>query len=156
VAQTWCCRGSGLVGRGGWDGTAEDGPATLLLAAIAAAIGATLCLMLDVSDVAMPAVWHAGRGAAALQRGSDFRIGLLQRQLGHAPDRHDSLLVHAILVELIHDRLAREHEIERDDPSRVATLLGPELAAFVLTPPSAKQFADVTYMSGILTRIEAL
>jgi hypothetical protein len=65
--------------------------------------------------------------------------------------------VHATLVELIDDRLSAEHGIHRDhDPSRAASLLGPELAAFVVTPPSPKRFADVTYMSRIVTRIEAL
>jgi hypothetical protein len=53
----------------------EMQPRPILLAAIAAALAATLCLMLDVSDVATPAVWHVGRGRPPSSEDPTFASG---------------------------------------------------------------------------------
>ncbi|MCU1358829.1 MAG: hypothetical protein JWN99_118 [Ilumatobacteraceae bacterium] len=135
----------------------EMDPRPILIAGIAAAIGAALVLMLDVSDVARPVAWHVGHDPMGLQRGSDLRIGLLQRQMVHASHRHDNSMVHTALVGLVDDRLLTGHGIDRaTHPDRAAAILGPELDRFVTTPASASRLSDARFMSMILTRIESL
>lgn len=132
-------------------------PRPVVLAGIVAVVAASICLLLDVSDMSMPLSWRVERDLSGIQRGADTRIGLLQRQMVYAPVRQDAGLVHGLLVDLVDDRLSTEHAIDRrTDPARAAAVLGPDLAAFISSGPSAASLGDARFMSMILSRIESL
>ena len=132
-------------------------PSAGVLAALAIAASTLLWLVLDLADIAEPVVWSAMRDAGGSQRGADQRVRFLHRRLVEGPALDRIGLLHRTLTTLIDDRLLTEHGTDRrSSPDSAATLLGPELTAFVDDMPSAQRMADPVYLSLILARIEAL
>jgi hypothetical protein len=135
----------------------DMGPRPALLAGIAVALAAGLWLMVDISDRAAPATWAATYDTGGTRRGADSRLRVLHRQIQHAPTHDEGRVLHRLLVDLIDDRLLAEHGIDRVvEPARAAAELGADLASFVTLVPSARQLSDPSFLSSILTRIEAL
>jgi hypothetical protein len=132
-------------------------PDVALTAALAAVVVAVLCLLLDLSDHAVQPPRRPTGDVGTLHRGGDARLGMLQRQLQHAPINKDGSMLHRILVELVDDRLQAGSAIDRHErPAAASAAMGPDLTAFVESPPSPQQLGDAAFMSMILTRIEAL
>lgn len=132
-------------------------PSPVLLAGIAAVLLTALCLLLDVSDLAGAASWEGAYQPERLRKGDDVRVRVLQGQLLHGRGLDDRHALHALLVDLIDDRLLAERGIDRAaEPQRAATLLGPTLANFVSTPPSPRRLGDPAFLASIIDQIESL
>jgi hypothetical protein len=135
----------------------DMGPRPALIAGLAAAVASAMWLIADLADVAEPVEWNAEFDYGRLPRGADLRIRALQGQLAYGPSMDDGRALHRLLVELIDDRLAASHGIDRTtDPERAQAALGPALATFVVGPPSSRQLRDPSSLSSIISMIEAL
>ncbi|MBI5090491.1 MAG: hypothetical protein HZB15_16985 [Actinobacteria bacterium] len=132
-------------------------PSPVLLAGIAAVILGGLCLLLDVSDLAGAASWEGFYRPEPLRKGDDVRVRVLQGQLLHGRSLDDGHALHALLVDLIDDRLLAERGVDRAaDPQRAAALLGPTLVQFVSAPPSPRRLRDAAFLASIVDHIESL
>jgi hypothetical protein len=161
VRRTWTRRGAALFVA--WavvyaiSAAANTDPQPLLLATSLAVLVAVVLLALDLSDRTHVASWDTWSGADRRSRGSDTRVSVLERALVDVATSSDVARVHPLLVELVDERLATRHGVDRAaEPDRAAELLGAELASFVAEPPAPIRFGDTVLLDRILTRIEAL
>jgi hypothetical protein len=135
----------------------DMGPRPVLIAGLAAAVASSMWLLADLADVAEPVTWSDELDLARLPRGADLRIRALQGQLAYGPSLDDGRALHRLLVDLIDDRLAADHGLDRfEEPDRADVVLGPILATFVAGPPSSTRLRDPSSLSSIITQIESL
>jgi hypothetical protein len=132
-------------------------PQPLLLAALILIVGSIVWLATDLVDHAAPARWATASMSSRGRRAGDVRVGVLQRALADVATRQDVEQLHPLLVELVDDRLAARHGVDRRlDPTRAAAILGGELSDFVTTPPPPVRLGDARYLSHIVSGIERL
>ena len=132
-------------------------PAVVALAAITAAAGAVLFVVLDLGDVAAPVDWRAVSDAGTSIRGADARVGVLRRQIADGRVLDGPSTLHRSLVELVDDALRTHHRIDRTmQPAQARAVLGDELVRFVEGTGAAATLADPARLSVVLDRLEAL
>lgn len=131
-------------------------PQPVLLAGIAAVFASAICLVLDLSDVAVPARWGNADDVGEARSGTDVRLRTLHRDLLTGPSLDQALALHRLLVELADERVAARSIDRAASPVDAAAVMGPDLTRFVSSTPSVPQLRDPGFLSGILTRIESI
>jgi hypothetical protein len=122
-----------------------------------AASAATLWLFLDASAQLESPRWAFQGDDRIRQPGEDPRLGLLSRVVGsHLDGREVTDVLQRRIAELADHRLVAHHGVSvRADPARAATLMGPELAAFLSrNAPYARLTLD--QIDVLISRLEAL
>jgi hypothetical protein len=132
-------------------------PRPAVLAAAATAIAVAYWMAADVGSRVAPARWTVYH-AEERQRGRDTRVDHLRWRLtARADDDMDVSTFAPLLIELLDDRVAAGHGIDRfasrDEFERI---VGPELSAFVSAPPTDNRARNPHFLADILTRIESL
>jgi hypothetical protein len=132
-------------------------PNPVLLALLAAAAGATLLLVLELSGTAGPARWRVGEHDPVRPLGEDPGLARLTRMVNaHLVSHEIGDRMHEHLLHLLDQRLVAHHGISAHaDPGRAAGLLGPELAALVAQRPPYPRLT-VDQIDVLIDRIEAL
>lgn len=131
-------------------------PQPVLLAALMALVAGIAWLAVDLSEMVSPAEWDTW-ASSARRRGSDVRVGVLQRALEDIATRQEVERLHPMLVDLVDERLEAHHGVRREqEPVRAAALMGDELTQFVEHPPPPVRFGNLMYLGRIVGRIEEL
>jgi hypothetical protein len=141
----------------GVSAAAQTDPEPIALAAVILVASAVVWLATDLSELAERAEWRTYSLANGRRRGADARVNVLQRALVDIATRDDAARIHPVLVELIDDRLAAHHGVDRSaEPDRAAEILGDDLVAFIETPPIPVYLGNPRYLARIITHIEQL
>jgi hypothetical protein len=141
----------------GISAAAQTDPEPVALAAVILVASAVVWLATDLSELAERGEWSTYALASGRRRGGDARVNVLQRALVDIATREDAARIHPVLVELIDDRLAAHHGLDRTtDPELAAAILGDDLVAFIETPPISVYLGNPNYLSRIITHIEQL
>ena len=114
-----------------------------LLLATLATVGVVAVLTQRLVQSQKPHHWETRLVDADAERGADARVYHLRQQVelaakGHA-EGHQRL--HALLAGLAADRLRDRRGLELGDPE-AASLLGPELTAYLARPPRGRLTTD--------------
>ena len=132
-------------------------PRPLLVALGVAACFAVGWLVADLAERLEQIDLTAPRRRVPTRHGLDPRFSSLARTLRDS--REPSVVawnLHATLVRVIDDRLARHHGIDRvTQPEQAQAVMGQVLSRYVDEPPRARR-SQTAFLSDLLTRIEAL
>lgn len=132
----------------------DSEPAVLALGGIVAAIAALLMAALDVSALATRVEWGRRDNPQPTAAADDPRVGRLRRS-AQATWLTGSTWISDTLVDLVDDRLAAHHHIDRaTDPEAADKVLTPTLRRLVTGP--RRRTATPHELQRILTDIEAL
>lgn len=133
-------------------------PRLLSVGLILIAFGAVLSLAFDLLSTSTPAAWPDNSPAESPPRAFDSRTEGLVRMISRETEqREPSRRLHALLVNLIDDRLDDGHGVFRaSDPEAASRLLGPELAQMIEVAPSGADLADPARLARIVALIETI
>ena len=129
-------------------------PAVLLLGGVVAAFAAIVFIGRDLFWSARTVVWTRRAPIDRFARRNDPRVSHLRRQFAGEQQRGSSAM-NATLLEIVDDRLAGRHGIDRaQDPGAADRLLTPALRTLVARPN--RPISGVRELRRIVTDIEAL
>lgn len=132
-------------------------PNVIVLTAVIGVAALTAWLTHDLADIASPVDWRPSGERTTTTSGTDNRTRTLQRQFGDQERFGADARLHAHLVDIIDERLASAHGIDRaGDPRRAAAVLGPELSTFITSAALDAGLADPVRLEQIITRIESI
>ena len=133
------------------------GPRLALVAALVVFVAAALYLALDLGDTVALAEWPSTDRRPRSFDGVEWRVGTLRMLLVSEQRSGASPRLRELLVDLIDDHLAAEHRIDRHaDPVAAASVIGPELTAFVSSQHSSERAYKPAGIARIVTLIEDL
>lgn len=133
-------------------------PHLVLVAGLGAVVGITVWVAVSLRHLTVvPAVWATAPSHAA----EDDSLGYLTSGWGLLPmgpdDWRGAARLHARLVELVDDRLATGHSVDRHhDPDTARAILGDDLSRFVDDPDAARSLTSEATVERVVARIEAL
>ena len=136
----------------------DTGPAVGLVASLCVLVGVGVWSVWDLVSAPNEAPDTPRTRASEATARTDRRVTRLRNGLTYA-DRDGSSLesLRTDLVELVDDQLRSVHYVDRqNDPERARTIIGPDLAAFLDDPRSARMLAQPRRLDHILTLIERL
>lgn len=134
------------------------GPDTLLIVAFGAFIGAAIWCVSSLSQTVRMVLPLPRAVAPPRTVGTDSRVRALRTSIlfGRALDGHSDRL-RQTLLELIDDQLVHAHGVDREvDPGVAASIIGPQLSAFVDDPQASASIADTKQLTRIVTLIEQI
>lgn len=132
----------------------DASPAVLVLGAIVAVMTAVFFVMVDLVKGAVGVVWLQREAPLPTRHDRDPRVSGLVQDM-NAWRRSESSQLHDTLVELVDDRLATHHAIDRTvAPEAAMAVLSPALRRLVAGPRLRN--ANARTLRRILSDIEAL
>lgn len=132
-----------------------------LAALLAAAFTVVWWFVTDVGVAAESADWRVASAHTLRGRGTDPRASRLQRYVvdstsGYSRLGSDAALTRT-LVDLLEDRVRAHHGVDLDtDPERFATIVGADVADFVVAARASEATIRPDLLSDLVTRIERL
>ncbi len=129
-------------------------PAVLLLGGVVAAFAAIVFIGRDLFWSARTVAWTRHAPIDRVSRRNDPRVSQLRGQFAGELQRGSNAM-NATLLEIVDDRLAGRHGIDRaEDPAAADRLLTPALRTLVARPD--RPISGVRELRRIVTDIEAL
>jgi hypothetical protein len=128
------------------------------LAGVAVLSAATLWLVSDLLPAVPYVSWRVTGTYVPRQPGPDMRLVRMSERLASNVHRDTVAVdVHHILTAVVDERLRTRHGVDRSaDPASAASLLGPDLTAYLDADPHGSRFRSNRQLAKLLNRIEEL